>query len=524
MMNRENLSTLIGFTLLAVCFIAAGVRVLAPRSIDKGDARVVVRIAHWQLETGLRDAFDALARDYERTHPGVRIEQVTIPDRVYASWLRTQLVGGTAPDLLQLGRGTDDGVLARYFTPFDEQVEQPNPYNRGTPAEAVAWRDTFIDGLTNYRSYNPNLLSYYGVPSSVFTVRMFYNRVLWRRLLGDTPPPQSYGEFIALCERVSRESERIGEDIVPITSSKEQAPLLLGRLFGSQTQRLSLELSGLGTLRPSSAEIGLGYLNGRWGLETEGVAEGLSLMRDVGRHLQPGFMQLARDDATFHFIQGRALMVTTGSWDAPSFRAQADFEIGVFAIPLPVRGQGDFGRGVLGAAAEGYGNVGLVFGLSAQSRHKAEAVSFLQFLTSREGNRKFAEVSGWLPAVDGVRLPAALEPFRPLTEGYPDGFDLTLFNLGSETKRVVETQLNDLMNPHVDMGSVRRTIESVYEQAIKADISRSMAMTAQNIRRQDALLIARHMTGAPEKDLGDLLESQLQMESSRAWIERELIK
>lgn len=528
-MNQGRILNFVGMALLAGCFLVAAVRVLRPREgARKDDGRVVVRIAHWQLEAGLRDAFDALAKDYERDHPGVKIEQVAIPDRSYASWLRTQLIGGTAPDILQIGRGTDDAVLARFFQPIGKEVEQPNPFNAGTALEGRRWRETFIDGLAGDRSYNVNLLDYYGVPSSVFTVRIFYNRTLWRTLLGDTPPPADYDAFIRICERVQAEARRRGENIVPITSSKEQAPLLLTRLFGSQTQQLSLRLDTLHTLDARSSDIGLGYLRGDWNLDTAGLGEGLRLVRDVGRFIQPGFMQLARDDSTFHFIQERALMIATGSWDAPSLRTQADFEIGAFTVPLPRRDHPLYGRGVLGTANEGFGSVGLVFGVVSQSPNKAEAISFLQFLTSYQGNRRFSEISGWLPSVDGVPLAPKLESFRPITDGYPDGFDLTLKSLGSETKRVVDTQLSDIMNPNVDLVSAQSVLDEQVRAAVRTDLDRSLRISAQNIRRQDILWAANYMMAETNGDSdalgkpGKIQERQNQIESSYAWTLHEL--
>src|SRR5690606_21015955 len=232
-MNRQRLLPVIGFTLLAVCFAISLLRVFNRQRAESNPDEVIIRIAHWQLESGIRDAIDVLARDYERLHPGVRIQQNPIPERIYPSWLKTQLVGGTAPDLIQIGKGSDDETLARFFVPLTDQVEQPNPYNAGTNLAGQRWRDTFVDGLAGGDSYKPNLLEYYGVPLSMITIRMYYNVSEWQRILGDTPPPANYDEFISICERVQEHAAKTGRTIFPIAGSKYGTPWFASALIGS---------------------------------------------------------------------------------------------------------------------------------------------------------------------------------------------------------------------------------------------------------------------------------------------------
>ena len=70
---------------------------------EPGDHRKVVRIGHYMLQSGLRDALQDVIGEYERRHPEVHLVQVPVPERVYLQFLRTQLVAGTAPDILQIG-------------------------------------------------------------------------------------------------------------------------------------------------------------------------------------------------------------------------------------------------------------------------------------------------------------------------------------------------------------------------------------------------------------------------------------
>lgn len=527
-MKRERLLPLVGFALLLACFGVALVRVFHRQRADSAPGVTVVRIAHWQLESGIRDALDTLARDYERLYPGVRIEQNPIPERIYPSWLKTQLVGGSAPDLIQLGKGSGDDTVARFFLPLTDEVDLPNPYNSGTPLAAVPWRDTFVDGLSGGESYRPNLLEYYGIPLSMTTVRMYYNVTEWRRILGDTPPPADYDAFVDICERIQRHARETGEKIQPVAGSNYGTPWFATALIGSQTQRLGQKLDDTRVMRPLAIENSLQFLAGRWTLDDPEFANGLALARQIGRFVQPGFLQANRDDASFYFVQGRALMIVTGSWDAPSFRALAPFQIGAFRLPTPLPGHPRYGAGVLGVTSESETPTGTTFGLTRASRHREQALDFLRFLTSRQGNRTFSEVSSWLPSVVDIELPELVKPFAPLVDGYVNGIGLDVSG-GADVRRILEANLGALFDANADIAALQAVFRDRLPEAVRSDLARANRFTVQNSARQDTLLAAQMALGALRPDDADhrrkqseLLEAQTMQELRRAWVRHEL--
>ncbi len=530
-MKRENLSNYIGLFLLLACFAVALHRIATRPPSQPEDGTERIRFAHWQLEGGLREAFDKLAREYEALHPGVKIEQVAIPERTYAQWMRTQLVGETITELVQLGNGIDDEVLARFFTPLTEYTEQPNPYNTGTELAGVPLRDTILDGMQGESSYRPNLLEYYGIPVSMFTVRMFYNRTLWETMLGDAPTPSNYEEFLALCARVRTVSKETGRSVIPIAGSKANAPPLFERLFSSQVQRLNQSLDTLKTMRPAVTDISLSLLRGDWTLDDPAYTSGLQIVRETAAYFQPGYSQLARDDASFYFLQNRALMIATGSWDSPSFRAQADFEIGVFSLPLPTGDHPRFGRYMLGRSSEAETGTGLSFGIPKQTKNFDRALDFLHFLASKPGNSTFSRVSGWLPSVVGVEPAHYVQPFLPITDGYLEGFRPDMKIAGGNTARVIASANNILVGPTGSVQAFKDTIREPLKEAIQEDLGRFNHITTLNLNRQDVVLLANEMiqlhAGAPasaKKKTNELKESQSKLEATTAWTKHELTR
>lgn len=527
-MKRENALNTVGFCLLAACFLFALFQVFGHRRADRDDGKIVLRFSHWQLEGGLRDAFDQLARQYEKLHPNVRVEQLAIPERTYVQWTKTQLIGGTAPDIIQLGRD-DIEVIARFFTPITEYVSKPNPYNAGTDLAATPWRETIVDNMGVHPSYRPELLENYGASASLFTVRMYYNRDLWRLILGDTPPPKTYDEFTAIFDRITDYNKRTGSQILAIAGSKANAPMLINMLVQSQTQRLVQEKISGPTLRVSPQEIGVRLLNGDWSLDDPRYTDALSIAREVALRMQPGFTQLGREDSAFYFVQGKALMITTGSWDSPSFRTQIDFDLGIFSVPTPSPSHPRYGQNTYGRASESEVSAGLSFGITRLTPHFDQALDFLQFLTSRPYNAEFSRLSGWLPSVVGVQPPESIADFLPFTEGYVPGFDLSVSSIGANTARVVESTSNRLYSPHGSVDEFRAALASELPRELEADIRRTLRLGELNNTRQDIALLAylalqaHHPEQAiyPEK-IDTLVEAQHGMESVNTWLAFEL--
>jgi raffinose/stachyose/melibiose transport system substrate-binding protein len=488
MINREKLFAAVGLALLLGTFALSLIKV-ARRAADQRDPSVrIIRIAHWQLEDGASTAIDAVAREYERLHPGVRIEQMRIPEKVYPNWVTTQLVGGTAPDLIQIGKGIDSERTARYFRPITDEVLLPNPYNRGTAFENTPWRDTYVDGMIG--GFDEALQDYYGAPLFMATVRMYANLGLLRQVTGSTELPRTLDELLVLSDRVQEHARRTGRALVPIAGSKYNAPILIERLFRSTTQRYALELSPNRQMVVGMDFIALGLLRGEWSLRSEPVQAGLTLASDVGRRMQPGFLQLAREDATFLFQQGRALFIATGSWDATTLFQGSHFPIGVLDLPAPSPSHPEYGRFVLGrhseAGARSYGP----FGITRGSAHPELALDFMRFITSAPYNQLFADRSGWLPVITGVNPHPSIAPFAPVFEGYPDGFYL---NLGADSLRVVENNLHLLFAPGSGVEQFTSAAEDQLRRSARSDLNRMLRVRSAQNARADLIVSAEEI-------------------------------
>jgi len=480
-MTWERRLNLLAIVLVAACCGLALIGVLRRHRESSEPGRVVLRLAHWQLEAGVKEAFDQIARDYEALHPRVRIVQMRIPQRVYAQWALTQLLGGTAPDLIEIGYNLETLQQARYLTPITEFVGAPNPYNAGTPLEGVPWRSTFVDGLAV--GFNDKLGDYYGVPTFFATVRVFYNRDLMRAITGEDAPPATFDEFIRLCEQARDHAAARGGGLVPISGSRDNAPYILDELFEGMSQKLVQRFSRGSGLYSSQDSFFIALLAGEWSLRTPAVYAGLELMREVGQFMQPGFLQLRREDAVFAFTQGQALMLAAGSWETTGLVAQSRFPIGVFRLPLPGPDHPRYGSFTWGRPAESSGRaVTGPFGLTRGSRHPAEALDFLRFLTSQRAHQRFVEQSRWLPVVVGVKVPPSMQDFEPDLDGSLPGVNL---RWGSEIRRVTENNWHRLFSPAGGVDAFIANVERELPAAAVGDLQRRDRRAAQQIMLAD---------------------------------------
>lgn len=491
---REKVLNTIGFSLLALCFVISITRIMVMNWKGKpvgGAEPVTIRFAHWQLENGVRGSFDKIAAEYMKLHPGVKVEQLALPEKIYPNWLVTQLVGETAPDLIELGYGITSERLARFFTPLTDLAGTPNPYNAGTDLEGKPLRDTLFDGMEG--GYYANLLEYYGVSISGFCIRMYYNLDLLKAVTGSEKTPKTYEEMIALCKQVQDYSKKKGVSVIPIAGSKYNGPMLMNNFFASQTQTLVERLNPPGIFGNDSIQRANQYLAGVWSLESPEIRSGFTLMREVGQYMQPGFMQLMREDATLLFVQGRALMICTGSWDATSIRDQTSFRIGIFTIPFPSPENPVYGKYTLGGTSEAGANGGVTFGLTRGSKNPEVAKDFLLFLASRKMNQLWTDESGWIPAVLGVKVKPDVTPFLPVTEGYLAGFgpDMAMPNYPfPEVNRLYTNASHILMAPNGGVDAFINEIKGGYAGAIAADLHLQNQANLDIVQRGDTQFAA----------------------------------
>lgn len=496
--EESNLMNYIGVGILLVAYLIAVANTLRIRSEEMDTSVPVIRICHWQLELGVRDAIDTLARDYEkqfyeRTGKRVRVIQNPIPERAYRQYVTTQCIGGTAPDLIQYGMQLDMRFMNRYFVPLSEIVNQPNPYNEGTELEGVPWVDTFNDGLNS--ALDQDGVEYLGIGFSAFTQRLFYNRSLMREATGSPDVPRGFREFIETCEKLQEWARKHNKkSFVPIAGGTYQIPQFLGKFRNTVTLQYAFEKDVNYDGQTTGYETLYAYLQGKHNLTDPSFRALNEMIRATTQYFAPGFTQMQREDAVFLFTQGNAAFLASGSWDAMTLIHQSEFEVGVVDLPIPTRKDPVFGHLVSGPTKEELGT-GLLLGLtnfydrdipgwvdvpgfgSGPVRKIDVTIDFLHFMTTPENNQRFNRICSWIPVIQGARPLPVLEAFMPDDEGY---WGASPTNMGQQTENLYEQRRSEFLEGRRSFDEMVALIESDFPNRIANDIRSTERTLSEN--------------------------------------------
>lgn len=433
----------------------------------------LVRMVHWQLEPGFREALDKAIADYhalpEVRARGTRIEPIGLPLRSYSQFINVHLIGGTAPDLIQLNNAEMiNRNMKQFFHPLNADLLLPNPYNFTGNLESEesqpSWMSTLASG--SWRSMWVQAGTVFGVPmAGAGTHRIFYNAVwlartkqhlhaalqsevrpTWlRELLADDPdampiavardspalrrwaespaPPATFGQLILLCESFRIIAAAEGrEELAPIAAYRrthEYLSAYRAAFLHPLEADYDTNLDG----RLNALELHAALVNGNLSLRDQRIEAFFQFWRRLAAYFPSGFGGLDREQAIRRFRMGDALFMPGGSWDAmgmlkssPDDPRGGGFQVGVMDLVVP---HPEERWGSLGIRLPNELNLrgGLYFGVSRRSANTSDAIDFLRFLTSHRQHAPLIQRAGWLPVLDGVAPHPQMRPFLPRREG-----------------------------------------------------------------------------------------------------------
>lgn len=462
--------------------IAALVVLMRPGAILSSDNRTVIRFSHWQAEAGPREAMDALIERYEALNPHVRVVQLDVPGRVYTRWVRTQLIGETAPDLIEFSGASTD-IVPRFFEPISKYVDEPNPYNVGTPLEGMRWRDTFLDGLNTASSYVDRLSNYYAVTMCSLTLRLFYNPGLLEEITGSREPPLTYEDLRRIQDQVVAYSAREDRRVSLYAGCDYTGEIVIEQLLSRAGLGVTFNLDRFREQGPKMAQMALEYFRGHWDYRTPALYAGLQNSREAATFFRPGFQQLDRDAATQEFLRSQALMFVTGTWDATTLKTMAPFEVGVDHIPWPAKSDDtERGRHYWSPISDGEASTAMPFYLNKQSPNKDQAIDFMRFVTSLEGNTIWMNKSGWNPSIRGVELLEDLKIFKHRFRGHQLRTSF-MRGFGVETKELWQRHTHHLTAPNGGVEKFMEVFEKDFPAALRKDVESNVRVLYLSLRR-----------------------------------------
>lgn len=330
------------------------------------NAASAVEIEYWQyvFETRVK-AMDKLIANFEAQYPDIKVKQVTFPYADYQTRVVAATLAKKGPDVLQLFYGwTDQFVKGKVVQPLNAQV---------FPHEAI--EKDFFPIVTAMKRNG----EYYGLPTAVRSLALFYNEDLFKAS-GVEAPPQTLDELVAIAKKIAQHDA--GGNLTTAGMTLDMA----GQDHHWWREVLVRQFGGM----PYSDDNKKVAYNDEAGQKALAFYTGLQTNEKVG---MSGFM----DEGQAAFRAGRAGMTIDGTFRLGAFKSIEGFSWKVAELPAN-------GDGVRSNYASYFAN-----GIGSGSKgEKLEAAQkFLQYISSPEAMDIWLAEVGELPARRDVALTEA---------------------------------------------------------------------------------------------------------------------
>ncbi|PTE21240.1 ABC transporter substrate-binding protein [Cereibacter changlensis JA139] len=338
---------------------------LAGTSLVAGTAAQAVEIEYWQYVYETRvTAMDQLIDAFEAANPDITVKQVTFPYADYQTRVVAANMARKGPDVLQMFYGwTDQFVGGKVIQPLSPEV---------FPHDEI--EAEFFPIVTAMKRGD----DYYGLPTAVRSLALFYNKDLMTKAgLDPENPPKTLDEMVAAAKAMTEMDAGGNLSTAGMTldmggQDHQWWREVLVRQFGGE---------------PYSADYSQVTYNDAAGAAALKFYTDLQLVEKVG---QRGFM----DEGQAAFRAGRAGLTIDGTFRLGSFSSIEDFEWGVTELPANA-------EGVRSNYASYFANG---IGIGAEGEELAAAEKFLAYISSPEAMKIWLDVVGELPARRDVAL------------------------------------------------------------------------------------------------------------------------
>lgn len=358
---------------------------------------VTLTMGSWRVDDVAQ--MNAIIAEFNKVYPNIKIkfDPTNPPD--YNATLRTQLEGGTGPDLFYLRSFATSRQL--YEEGFIEPLaDLPGLKENFTPEALAPW--SAADGTP------------YGVPFIAVSHGVYYNKDLFKQL--GLEVPQTWQALLATAQKIK------DAGYIPFANASGDAWTIAEIVF------MNIAPTFIGGYEGRQA-----YLNGERCFNDQNMVNAFQAVADLGPFVPEGQEALTYYDSQQLFLQGQAAMWLGGSWDIPFFESEKpDFEWGVFGIPAP---EGQTKRYVTFHLDAG-------MGINKASPNKEAAKKFLEWMTTPEFAKLLAnQLPGFFPIRKNPPAPdnphaaeflalnegAGLDvrlAWEKLLDGQPDGYTL----------------------------------------------------------------------------------------------------
>jgi len=316
--------------------------------------QVVLQMHSWRVEDV--EGYKKIIAAFEAENPGIKIEFKPFKATEYNTILNTALQSDSGPDIMQLRPYATGMALAEagYLEPLDS-VSGLDIFAKDVLAAATA-----KDGKV------------YGVPLSLNSTQVYYNKKMFTE--NGLSEPKSWDELIATAKTLKEKG------ITPFAFGSKEGWLL------------SLAHGVIGPSAYNGNAFVDKVVKGESNLVSPEFQKSIARMNELTPYFPDNFTGLDLNDQRALFTAEKAAMFINGSFELEVLRnMNPNLEVDFFPMPT------DEGGYVITTWVDGS------YGVNAKSKHKAEALKFMEFMTTKQFGEMFANELTRISAVPDVQ-------------------------------------------------------------------------------------------------------------------------
>ncbi|MDL5201876.1 extracellular solute-binding protein [Streptomyces sp. ALI-76-A] len=277
---------------------------------SSGDGRTL-RLWHYEApNSAMGQAWTAAVKEFEATHPGVRVEFEAKGFEQIQKTAPMVLNSSDAPDLMEYNKGNATaGHLSRQGLLTDLTAE----------ATGRGWDKKLSAGVRTTSLYDAEGVmgsgKWFGVPNYAEYTMVFYNKDLFAKYR--IPEPRTFGELTAAMDTF------VENKVTPLANAGAEYPAhqYLYQLALSKADRAWVDAYEL-----YKGEVD--FHDAAWTYAAETFADWVRK-----GYISESSTSAKAEDAGVSFIQGKAPVLFSGSWWYGRFQDEAAFDWGTFLWP-----------------------------------------------------------------------------------------------------------------------------------------------------------------------------------------------
>ncbi|MDQ6594939.1 extracellular solute-binding protein [Bacillus salipaludis] len=362
--------------IMLISLVIAGCSSTSSSEESSADGKKVIKFMHLWPEGSSNAQFSIvkdIIGDYEKEHKDIKIEtEILNPDQ-YREKLKVLASSNELPDI---GMTWSDGFIKPYvdggmLAPLDDVVDQ-NP----------DLKDAFIPGVKESYAVDGKT---YGLPLELNISYVFYNKEIFKKY--NLEVPKTFEEY---------------KNVVKTLADHGVIPATVGAKDGWPASFWFMYLAD----RIGGPTILTDVIHGKAKMDDPAIikaAQEVQNLVDMGG-FEKGASALSNDDAKGFFMNEKAAMFLTATWELPNYTTSPDVKkefknkIGYFKFPVYEGGKGTDINSYVGGPG-----VGLF--VAKDSKVQKEAKDFVGYFVKKWGEKSVTD-AGVIPAtkVDTANL------------------------------------------------------------------------------------------------------------------------